>query len=64
MSRLKKKYSNGQSRGGTSPNATDTGCPEGRHKKDYHRQAVQFHGSEQAYEAFVEGGRKGYYKKE
>lgn len=60
MSRLKKKYSNGQKRGGNSPNATDTSCPPGRQKKNYHKQEVAFHGSEMNYEKFVNAGRKGY----
>jgi hypothetical protein len=64
MSRIKKKYSNGQKRGGTSPNATDTGCPAGRSRKNYHYQAAAFHGGEMNYERWVSEGRKGYYRKE
>lgn len=55
MSRTKKKYSNGQSRGGSGIPASTTRTP-----KDYHRVAVQFHGGELAYEKFVKGGRRGY----
>lgn len=60
MSKLKKSYSNGRSRGGTPGKSTDTICPAGRQPKDYHRQEVAFHGSETNYNAWVEGGRKGY----
>jgi hypothetical protein len=51
---------NGQSRGGTPGSATNTNCPDGRNKKDYHRVAVAFHGGELSYEKWVENGRKGY----
>lgn len=62
MSRLKKKYSNGQSRGGTPGHATDTTCPEGRNPRDYGRVMIQFHGGDLALENYVKNGRKGYYK--
>lgn len=51
---------NGQPRGGTPGKATFTGTPAGRAPKDYHKQAVAFHGGEVAYEKWVAGGRKGY----
>ncbi len=58
MSRTKKKYTNGQSRGGTSPSVTDTtyGTATNRNgsPKDYHRQAVAFHGGELKLEEFLE----------
>lgn len=60
MSRVKYKYSNGQSRGGTPGHATDTTQKEGRNKKDYHYAAVAFHGGDMALENWVKGGRKGY----
>jgi len=60
MSRLKKKYSNGKSRGGTPGKATDTTCPEGRNQRDYHRQMVVFHGGDVALERWIAAGRKGY----
>jgi len=58
--RTKDRYMNGQSRGGTPGVATDTSKPTGRHKKDYHRQEVAFHGGEMAYDKWVKNGRKGY----
>lgn len=57
MSRLKKKYANGQSRGGNPGTATFTGRSN---PKDYHRQEVAFHGGEMAFEKWRDGGRKGY----
>jgi hypothetical protein len=58
--RNKRKYMNGQPRGGTPGKATNTECPEGRTPKDYHRIAVAFHGGELAHEKWVKGGRRGY----
>jgi hypothetical protein len=60
MAHLKKKYSNGQSRGGTPGSATDTSRREGRHAKDYYRQMVSFHGGDRQLEEFIKKGRKGY----
>lgn len=55
MARLKKKYSNGQSRGsGTEPQKHST-TP-----KNYHHQEIAFHGSEAAYERWKEDGKRGY----
>jgi hypothetical protein len=56
MSRTRKKYSNGQKRGG-GPSAK---AKMSRNPKDYHRVAVAFHGGELAYQAWIDGGRKGY----
>lgn len=58
--RTKKKYANSQKRGGTPGKATDSGCPAGRHAKDYHRVAVAFHGGEMALDKWKNGGMKGY----
>lgn len=58
MSRMRKKYTNGQKRGGTPGTAVDSGL-SGR-RKDYHRQAVMFHGGEMALDRWVENGRRGY----
>jgi hypothetical protein len=61
MSRLRKKYTNGQKRGGTPGRPTSTtGAVLGRNPKDYHKQAIAFHGGDTAYENWVNGGRKGY----
>ncbi len=57
MSRLRKKYSNGQSRGtGSKAPARLTG----RTPKDYHRQEVAFHGGEMNYEKWIKNGRVTY----
>jgi hypothetical protein len=58
--RQRKKYSNGQPRGGTPKVATNTNPPAGKNPKDYHKQEAAFHGGEMAYEAWAEGGKKGY----
>lgn len=60
MSRQKKIYSNGQSRGGIPGKAVDSGCRLGRNKKNYHAMETSFHGGELAYEKWVKNGRKGY----
>lgn len=58
MSRMRKRYSNGQSRGGVKGVCVDSGRKET--KKDYHRQEVAFHGSEMAYNNWADKGMKGY----
>jgi len=60
MAHTKKKYSNGQSRGGTPGQATNTSRKEGRNPKDYGRVAIGFHGGDVSYERWVAAGRKGY----
>ena len=53
MARTKKKYTNGQDRGnGTQPQRRSL-TP-----KDYHRQAVSYHGGEQKLEEFLENLKK------
>lgn len=49
MSRTKKKYMNGQKRGGGRTTQLHSATP-----KDYHRQAVNFHGGELAWEKAME----------
>lgn len=60
MAHTRKKYSNGQSRGGTPGHATNTSKPEGRNPKDYYAIAKAFHGGDVAYERWIASGRKGY----
>ncbi len=54
MARTRKKYSNGQSRGGAIGTMRRSG------KKDYHRKAVEFHGGEMALAQWKDAGMKGY----
>lgn len=59
--RSKRKYMNGQSRGGVPGVAVDTdNASRGRTPKRYHTQAVSFQGGETAVENWVKGGRRGY----
>lgn len=51
MARTKKKYANGQKR-------TSDGMSKQRTPKDYRKQTVKFFGSESAYQAFLENGRR------
>lgn len=60
MAHTRKKYSNGQSRGGTPGSATNTACKDGRNPKNYSKVMVAFHGGDVAYERWVAAGRKGY----
>ncbi len=64
MSRTKWQYMNGQTRGGTPGRPTETSGTSGKSPKDYHKNAVAFHGGDLAYEAWVKAGRKGYGVKE
>ena len=58
--KLKKKYGCGQSR---KPSGEGSGAERSsRNPKDYHRQELSFHGSQMAYDKWVDGGRKGYGK--
>jgi hypothetical protein len=53
MARQKKKYSNGQSRGTGTQSMRRNPTP-----KDYHRQAVAYHGGELKLEEFLENLKK------
>lgn len=58
--RRNKRYMNGQKRGGTPGRPTVTEGTSGRSPKEYHKQAVAYHGGDLAFEAYVKAGRKGY----
>lgn len=55
--RTRKKYSNGQPR---APKGTANSADSSRRHKNYHAMEIAYHGSESAYNKWVEGGRKGY----